>query len=45
MPVTKPMGSNAATMQKVARIVGLPTSRTASMAIAVDGDPFSSQRR
>ena len=45
MPVTKPMGSRAATTVKVARMVGLPTSRTASTAVSAEVFPSSSQRR
>ena len=45
MPLTKPMGSRAAMTVKVARMVGLPTSRTASTAVASSVRPSASQRR
>ena len=35
MPETKPMGSKAAITVNVARMVGLPTSATASMVVCV----------
>ena len=35
MPLTAAIGTNAATTVKVARIVGLPTSRTASIAVPI----------
>ena len=44
-PDTKAIGISAATTVKVAMMVGLPTSRTASTAISVDGSPLISQRR
>ena len=45
MPLTKAIGISAATTVKVARMVGLPTSRTASTATSVEGSPCISQRR
>ncbi len=45
MPDTKPIGSSAAMTVKVARMVGLPTSATASMVVAVSIFPAISQRR
>ncbi len=45
MPETKPIGSSAAITVKVARMVGLPTSRTASTEVSVSISPFISQRR
>ncbi len=45
MPLTQPMGSRAAIMVKVARIVGLPTSRTASTASASVVRPLFNQCR
>ncbi len=43
MPLTQPIGSRAEIMVKVARMVGLPTSRTASMATATLVLPCNSQ--
>ena len=45
MSLTKPIGSSAATTVKVARMVGLPTSSTASTVIRSVVLPDSSQRR
>jgi hypothetical protein len=45
MPGTKAMGIRAATMVKVATMVGLPTSRTASTAVARSDVRPASQRR
>ncbi len=45
MPLTKPIGNNAAITVKVARIVGFPTSRTASTATSTSRLSESNQRR
>ncbi len=44
MPETKPIGNRAATTVKVAKMVGLPTSRTASTAVSVSVFSLISQR-
>ena len=44
MPLTKPIGSSAAITVNVAKIVGLPTSRTASTAISTSKLPANNHR-